>query len=449
MKEGRPQPQRPNHHPDDNNRNNNRSRSRKSHQRMAFFLGMVSFATSGIRTATNTNSIANRVSGVALASWVVTPLPVAPHRQQQQQHRQQPQHHQYHRLFAASTHKNQRIVIATPQPSKHTATTTTTTAQPNRRVRPQQQQQLPPLLRNTNASMPVVALGSIGNDRPATATTPILSTTTSTAATATARTRTTPPPSSTPPPTTTPTMHTDNTKPDLRLLNLATATRADLTALIVDGLHHPKFRVDQVWQWIRGDAGVTDPYAMHNVPRALQVQLDTYCKTSRSSSSTTTSASSKGGSLLHCVLEQVSKVDGTIKRAYQCNSDATTINNNIDNKPTLIESVLMGPYRDGRYTACISSQAGCAQGCVFCATGQMGLTRQLTSDEILEQVVQFQNLLKQQNKKNIAANKKNKTNAESNDTESSSAPVSSSLPTTARLSNIVFMGMGEVSLCVV
>lgn len=61
----------------------------------------------------------------------------------------------------------------------------------------------------------------------------------------------------------------------------------------------------------------------------------------------------------------------------------------------LIESVLM-PYDDGRYTACISSQAGCAQACVFCATGQMGFARQLTADEIFEQVARFAAELQQQ-----------------------------------------------------
>ena len=57
------------------------------------------------------------------------------------------------------------------------------------------------------------------------------------------------------------------------------------------------------------------------------------------------------------VAKQTSK-DGTKKLAYRL-SDGQ-----------LIESVLM-PYSDGRRTACISSQAGCAMGCVFCATGQV------------------------------------------------------------------------------
>jgi 23S rRNA (adenine2503-C2)-methyltransferase len=52
-----------------------------------------------------------------------------------------------------------------------------------------------------------------------------------------------------------------------------------------------------------------------------------------------------------------------------------------------IESVLMR-YEE-RNTLCISSQAGCAMGCVFCATGQMGFNRNLTSGEIIEQVLYY------------------------------------------------------------
>lgn len=49
-----------------------------------------------------------------------------------------------------------------------------------------------------------------------------------------------------------------------------------------------------------------------------------------------------------------------------------------------VESVLMG--FSGRHTACLSSQVGCAMGCVFCATGQMGFRRHLTAGEIVSQV---------------------------------------------------------------
>jgi 23S rRNA (adenine2503-C2)-methyltransferase len=53
----------------------------------------------------------------------------------------------------------------------------------------------------------------------------------------------------------------------------------------------------------------------------------------------------------------------------------------------LVESVLMG-YPD-RVTVCISSQAGCGMACPFCATGQAGLTRNLSTAEIVDQVVWF------------------------------------------------------------
>ena len=58
-----------------------------------------------------------------------------------------------------------------------------------------------------------------------------------------------------------------------------------------------------------------------------------------------------------------------------------------------VESVLM-LYRDpGRATLCISTQAGCAMGCTFCATGQFGFTRNLSSGEVVEQVARVWALL--------------------------------------------------------
>ncbi|RJR32277.1 23S rRNA (adenine(2503)-C(2))-methyltransferase RlmN [Candidatus Parcubacteria bacterium] len=74
-----------------------------------------------------------------------------------------------------------------------------------------------------------------------------------------------------------------------------------------------------------------------------------------------------------------------------------------------IESVLLS-HGDGRQTVCVSSQAGCSMGCNFCATGQVGFKRNLTADEIIEQVLFFARFLKKENQ---------------------------------RVSNIVFMGMGE------
>ena len=60
-----------------------------------------------------------------------------------------------------------------------------------------------------------------------------------------------------------------------------------------------------------------------------------------------------------------------------------------------IETVLM--RFTGRVTACISSQAGCAMGCVFCATGQMGFARHLTAGEIVAQAVGVDRALRAEN----------------------------------------------------
>lgn len=57
-----------------------------------------------------------------------------------------------------------------------------------------------------------------------------------------------------------------------------------------------------------------------------------------------------------------------------------------------IETVIMG--YPGRFTACVSTQAGCAMGCVFCATGQMGFVRHLRPGEIVGQVLHAQRVLR-------------------------------------------------------
>ncbi len=78
---------------------------------------------------------------------------------------------------------------------------------------------------------------------------------------------------------------------------------------------------------------------------------------------------------LSLVTRLVSKDQNTVKILFRL-PDGNTI-----------ESVLMR-YED-RNTLCISSQSGCAIGCVFCATGQMGFRRNLSSGEIIEQVLFF------------------------------------------------------------
>ena len=88
----------------------------------------------------------------------------------------------------------------------------------------------------------------------------------------------------------------------------------------------------------------------------------------------------------------------------------------------LIESVIM--RYDNRVTMCISSQAGCGMNCPFCATGQQGLTRNLSTAEIVEQVVAGARYLKQM-----------KGLEEAEGVSEDTRPL--------RVSNIVFMGMGE------
>jgi len=57
-----------------------------------------------------------------------------------------------------------------------------------------------------------------------------------------------------------------------------------------------------------------------------------------------------------------------------------------------IETVIMG--YPGRFTACVSTQAGCAMGCVFCATGQMGFSRHLRPGEIVSQILHCRQVLR-------------------------------------------------------
>ncbi len=141
----------------------------------------------------------------------------------------------------------------------------------------------------------------------------------------------------------------------------------------------PRFRAKQVYDWL-----YTNPVesfdSMTNLPKPLRERL----------------ASETTLGTLDIVTERSSR-DGTVKRLYKLPDGQ------------LIESVLM-PYDDDRRTACISTQAGCAMGCVFCATGQMGFARHLTAAEIVEQAVRYAAIL----------------HAEGD-----------------RLSNIVLMGMGE------
>ena len=94
----------------------------------------------------------------------------------------------------------------------------------------------------------------------------------------------------------------------------------------------------------------------------------------------------------------------------------------------LIETVMMRYETDGhrrnRKTACISTQAGCALGCTFCATGQQGLRRNLTVGEIVAQVIEMQRIAYAEDESQVETGKRTKGELQG-------------------VTNVVFMGMGE------
>ncbi|MBV9379241.1 MAG: 23S rRNA (adenine(2503)-C(2))-methyltransferase RlmN [Streptosporangiaceae bacterium] len=114
----------------------------------------------------------------------------------------------------------------------------------------------------------------------------------------------------------------------------------------------------------------------------------------------------------------------TAERELSCDGGATrkTLWRAFDG--ALIESVLM-KYPD-RVTMCVSSQAGCGMACPFCATGQAGLTRNLSTAEIVAQVVAGARALASGGAGDVSA-----------------APSPRAAAAAARVSNVVFMGMGE------
>lgn len=112
--------------------------------------------------------------------------------------------------------------------------------------------------------------------------------------------------------------------------------------------------------------------------------------------------------LLTPLVQRTADDGATIKSAWRLHDGA------------IVESVLMRYPK--RVTICISSQAGCGMNCPFCATGQAGLTRNMSTAEIVEQVVSAARLLR---RGELAGGGE----------EDREAPL--------RVSNVVFMGMGE------
>ncbi|MGB4178172.1 MAG: 23S rRNA (adenine(2503)-C(2))-methyltransferase RlmN, partial [Halanaerobiales bacterium] len=147
---------------------------------------------------------------------------------------------------------------------------------------------------------------------------------------------------------------------------------------------YPEFRAEQVFNWIYKN-GVTDFAAMKNIPADLRRELEA-------------KAYVKSNLLLE---ESRHADDGTIKFLWKL-ADGQ-----------YIESVYLPYPEEKRHSVCISSQVGCGMNCSFCATAKGGLVRNLTTGEIIDQVLGIQREISRE--------------------EYGFPPIS----------NVVFMGMGE------
>jgi len=143
--------------------------------------------------------------------------------------------------------------------------------------------------------------------------------------------------------------------------------------------NQPAYRARQLWEWLY--VHLADSFdRMTNLPLSLRERL---------------AAETTIG--LPQVADTTRSTDGETRKDLLRLEDGETV-----------ETVLMQYER--RRTACISTQVGCAVGCAFCATGQMGFRRDLTSGEIIAQALHFARFLRAEGE---------------------------------RLTNVVLMGMGE------
>lgn len=141
----------------------------------------------------------------------------------------------------------------------------------------------------------------------------------------------------------------------------------DLPALteLVNGWGEPAFRAKQIWQGLYKNLW-DSPDEFSNLPKSLRAKMSE--------------------NLRFEVLEPTLKLDSTDGQTRK------TLFRLPDGRQ--IEAVLM--RYDRRRTLCISTQVGCAMGCTFCATGQMGFTRHLSSGEIVAQVMYYARLLREE-----------------------------------------------------
>ncbi len=160
-------------------------------------------------------------------------------------------------------------------------------------------------------------------------------------------------------------------------MTVASLYEVDRAALDTLLSGHPRYRADQVWDGLYRQ--LRAPADLTNLPKDLRAELIESLPRA-----------------LALAVESTSDDGATVKWLWNLHDGSR------------VETVLM--HYPGRSTVCVSSQAGCAMGCTFCATGQGGFTRHLHVGEIVEQVVEAA--------RRAAADGR-------------------------RLSNVVFMGMGE------
>lgn len=141
----------------------------------------------------------------------------------------------------------------------------------------------------------------------------------------------------------------------------------DLPALteLVKDWGEPAFRARQIWQGLYKNLWA-DPDSFSNLPKSLREKMI--------------------ANLRFEILTPTLKLDSTDSQTRK------TLFRLPDGRQ--IEAVLM--RYDRRRTLCISTQVGCAMGCTFCATGQMGFTRHLSSGEIVAQVMYYARLLQEE-----------------------------------------------------
>ena len=176
-------------------------------------------------------------------------------------------------------------------------------------------------------------------------------------------------------------------KPPRHLADFTPAERKEA----VESLGHKGFRAKQLSTHYF-ERLEDDPEQMTDLPKAVRAAL----------------ASDLLPTLLTPIVQRVADDGQTLKYAWRLHDGA------------IVESVLM--RYPNRVTICISSQAGCGMNCPFCATGQAGLTRNLSAAEIVEQVV-------------WAARALRRGELAGGGDEDRETPL--------RVSNVVFMGMGE------